>query len=86
MRTPAAADGIAFWRRIERDRKAPWRLARALGPLLLLSYLLRVATLAQAMRLVSRRLGLKATAVVLPMILRARGKGKVLSQLAGDED
>ena len=30
------ASGIAFWRRIERDRKAPWRLARALGPLLLL--------------------------------------------------
>ena len=67
LRTPAAADGIAFWRRIERDRKAPWRLARALGPLLLLSFLLRVATLAQAMRLVSKRLGLRAAAVVLPM-------------------
>jgi putative tricarboxylic transport membrane protein len=29
---------------------------------------------------------LALTAVVLPMILRARGKGKVLAQLAGDED
>jgi putative tricarboxylic transport membrane protein len=29
---------------------------------------------------------LAVTAVVLPMILRARGQGKVLSQLAGDED
>jgi len=67
LRTPQAAKGIAFWRRIERDRKAPWRLARALGPLLLLGYLLRLATLAQAMRLVSRRLGLRAAAVVLPM-------------------
>ena len=67
LRTAAAAQGIAFWRRIERDRKAPWRLARALGPKLLLSYLLRVATLAQAMRLVSGRLGLRAAAVVLPM-------------------
>ena len=27
--------GIAFWQRIERDRKAPWRLARAFGPVLL---------------------------------------------------
>ncbi|MGD9507804.1 MAG: NTP transferase domain-containing protein [Geminicoccaceae bacterium] len=67
LRTTAAAEGIAFWRRIERDRKAPWRLARAVGPLPLLSYLLRVATLAQAMRLVSRRLGLHLSAVVLPM-------------------
>lgn len=67
LRTAEAAQGIAFWRRIERDRKAPWRLARALGPLLLLSYLLRVATLEQAMRLVSKRLGLRAAAVVLPM-------------------
>ncbi|EHK59031.1 tripartite tricarboxylate transporter permease [Allomesorhizobium alhagi] len=29
---------------------------------------------------------LAVTAVVLPMILRARGQGKVLAQLAGDED
>jgi putative tricarboxylic transport membrane protein len=29
---------------------------------------------------------LAITAVVLPMILRARGQGKVLAQLAGDED
>ena len=29
---------------------------------------------------------LAATAVILPMILRARGRGKVLAQLAADED
>ena len=29
---------------------------------------------------------LALTAVVLPMVLRARGKGKMLAQLAGDED
>jgi putative tricarboxylic transport membrane protein len=29
---------------------------------------------------------LAATAVVLPIVLRARGKGRVLSQLGGDED
>ena len=57
LRTAAAQRGIEFWRRIERDRKAPWRLARAFGPVLLGAYLLRAATLNQAMRLVSRRLG-----------------------------
>jgi hypothetical protein len=67
LRTAAAEAGIAFWRRIERDRKAPWRLARAFGPLLLCAYLLRLATLAQAMRLVSRRLGVTAVAVAMPM-------------------
>jgi GTP:adenosylcobinamide-phosphate guanylyltransferase len=67
LRTGAAPRGIEFWRRIERDRKAPWRLARAFGPVLLAAYLLRVATLDQAMRLVSRRLGAAVTAVVMPM-------------------
>jgi GTP:adenosylcobinamide-phosphate guanylyltransferase len=67
LRTPAAERGIAFWQRIERDRKAPWRLARAFGPLLLLAYLLRLATLAQAMRLASRRLGLDVAAIPMPM-------------------
>ena len=32
------------------ERKQPWRLARAFGPTLLLTYLLRLCTLAQAMR------------------------------------
>ena len=67
LRTPEAERGIAFWQRIERDRKAPWRLAGAFGPLLLLTYLLRLATLAQAMRLVSRQLGLDVAAIPMPM-------------------
>ena len=66
LRTTAAARAIDFWRRIERDRKAPWRLARAFGPILLVAYLLRLATLAQAMALVSRRMGIRVAAVVMP--------------------
>ena len=66
LRTAAAARAIEFWRRIERDRKAPWRLARAFGPVLLAAYLLRVATLAQAPALVSRRLGIRVAAIVMP--------------------
>jgi len=29
---------------------------------------------------------LAATAVILPIVMRARGRGQVLAQLAGDED
>ena len=64
---PVAARGIAFWVRIERERKRPWRLARALGPMLLLTYLLRLCTLQQAMTLVSRRIGARVAAVPIPI-------------------
>jgi hypothetical protein len=67
LRTAAAERGIAFWQRLERDRKQPWRLARAFGPILLLAYLLRLCTLDQAMALASRRLGLRAAAIPLPI-------------------
>lgn len=67
LRTPAAARGVAFWQRLERERKRPWRLARALGPDLLLGYLLRFWTLDQAMARVSARLGLRVAAVPIPI-------------------
>jgi GTP:adenosylcobinamide-phosphate guanylyltransferase len=67
LRTREAHRGIEFWQRVERDRKAPWRLAGAFGPVLLLAYLLRLATLKQAMRLVSRRLGTRVAAIPMPM-------------------
>jgi GTP:adenosylcobinamide-phosphate guanylyltransferase len=67
LRTASAAAGIAFWVRIERDRKQPWRLARAFGPALLLAYLLRLCTLRQAMALASRRVGARAAAIAIPI-------------------
>ena len=67
LRTPAAAAGIAFWTRIERERKQPWRVARAFGPALLLAYLLRLCTLTQAMALASRRIGARAAAIPIPI-------------------
>jgi CTP:molybdopterin cytidylyltransferase MocA len=66
LSTARAARAIAFWEGLERDRKQPWRLALALGPHLLLAYLLRMWTLDQAMARASRRLGLEAVAVSLP--------------------
>jgi GTP:adenosylcobinamide-phosphate guanylyltransferase len=67
LRTPAAGGGIAFWGRVERDRKRPWRLARAFGPALLLAYLSRLCTLDRAMSLASRRLGARVAAVPIPV-------------------
>lgn len=66
LRTAAAQRGVELWQRLERDRKQPWRLARALGLDLLLAYLLRRYTLDEAMARVSGRLGVTAAAVVIP--------------------
>jgi 2-phospho-L-lactate guanylyltransferase (CobY/MobA/RfbA family) len=66
LRSDRAERAVAFWQRLERERKRPWRLARAFGPGLLLAYLLRLRTLSQAMALISRRLGLRVAAVSLP--------------------
>lgn len=63
---PAAASAVAFWRRVEADRKKPWRIARAFGWGSLLAYLLGRLTLEQAMRRVSRVMGCEARAVPLP--------------------
>ena len=63
---PAAASAVTFWRRVEADRKKPWRIARAFGYGSLLAYLLGRLTLDQAMRRVSRVMGCEARAVELP--------------------
>lgn len=46
--THRAAAAIDLWRAVEADRKRPWRIVRRLGPGLLLRYLLRRLTLAEA--------------------------------------
>ena len=59
--------GSRSGQRIERERKQPWRLARAFGPALLLAYLLRLCTLTQAMALASRRIGARVAAIPIPI-------------------
>ncbi len=61
-----AAAVLAFWRRVEGERKRPWRIARALGPGLLFAYLSRRLSLEAAMAKASVRIGGRARAVVLP--------------------
>jgi GTP:adenosylcobinamide-phosphate guanylyltransferase len=64
--TPASRDAVSFWRRVEKNRKSPLRIARELGPLTLLRYVFRRLTLAQAMDRLSARCGARVTAVCLP--------------------
>jgi len=55
-----------FWRRVESQRKNPLRIIRLLGWGAVIRYLLGLLTLDMALELVSRRLGLRIGAVILP--------------------
>lgn len=66
LMTPKAASAVAFWRRVEQDRKRPWRIVRAFGLGSLVAYGLRLLTLEAAMRRASARLGCVAKAIPLP--------------------
>ena len=66
LRTPAALRAVELWRRVEQQRKKPWRIAGVFGPRLLLGYLLRWWGLDDAIEVASRRLGILATAVKMP--------------------
>jgi len=65
LRTPQAADVLAFWRRLDSQRKTPWRWAVALGPMLLLRYLSGHLTLKEALERLSRRVGAEVGMVPL---------------------
>ncbi len=67
FRPPRALAAARFWRRVERDRKKPWRIARAFGFWPLLRLLLGRATLEQAFGIASRRLNITARPVLLSM-------------------
>ncbi|WP_306478392.1 nucleotidyltransferase family protein [Methyloversatilis sp.] len=56
-----------FWRRVEQQRKKPWRVVvGALGWVAVLRYLAGRLTLEQALARLSRRLGVRLGAVILP--------------------
>ena len=61
-----ARKAIAFWRRVEQDRKRPWRMIRAFGLGPLLAYLLGRLTLESAMARASAIIGARVAAVRLP--------------------
>ena len=64
--TPGGRRAVAFWRRVEQERKRPWRLVRAFGLGPLLTYLRGRLTLDDAMRRASTVIGARIAAARLP--------------------
>jgi CTP:molybdopterin cytidylyltransferase MocA len=64
--TPPSRRAAALWRRVEDQRKKPIKMLGELGWGVVLRYLLGRLTLADALREISRRMQLRAGAVVLP--------------------
>jgi CTP:molybdopterin cytidylyltransferase MocA len=61
-----AAAAAAFWTKVERYRKQPWRLFAAAGPRTLLEFLLGRLDLAAAADRLSAMLGLRVRVVTMP--------------------
>ena len=66
LKTPGARTAVAFWRRVETERKRPWRIVRAFGPRLLFGYFFGRLSLEAAMARASERLGCRVRSVTLP--------------------
>ena len=65
--SPKAKGALALWRSLDRDRKKPWRIVGAFGLGALVRYATGRIDLQSALALASRRLGLEARAVLMPM-------------------
>ena len=63
--TARALAAARFWQRAERDRKRPWRIARAFGALPLLRLLLFRPGVREALRIAGQRLGVAACPVFM---------------------
>lgn len=66
LRTPRAELAVCFWRRVEQERKRPWRMAKSFGIGTLLAYLSGRLTLDQAMGRISAVIGCECRAIALP--------------------
>jgi GTP:adenosylcobinamide-phosphate guanylyltransferase len=64
--SPEARKIADFWRRVEQDRKRPWRVMKALGWSSVLRYLLRRLTLDEALERLSKQLGINIGYIILP--------------------
>jgi GTP:adenosylcobinamide-phosphate guanylyltransferase len=63
--TPAGFGAPAWWARIEQQRKRPWRMVMMLGPAVLARFAFGRLSLATIEKYASRKMGLKATAIVM---------------------
>jgi len=64
--TPRARLAADFWRQVESQRKKPLRVIQVLGWMAVLRYLMGRLSLEEALDRISRRLGFKAGAVIMP--------------------
>jgi GTP:adenosylcobinamide-phosphate guanylyltransferase len=64
--TPEGRKAADLWRQVEAQRKSPLRIIKLLGWRAVLEYSLGILTLERAMKLLSKRFGLKLAAVILP--------------------
>lgn len=64
--TPAARRGVAFWRRVEDNRKRPLTMMRQVGWLTALRYAIGRLSLAQALRALGRRAEARLAIVDMP--------------------
>jgi len=64
--TPRGREFIRFWRKLEQERKHPWRLIRALGLSPFIRYLWGQLTTADVVQKVQKKLDLKVAFIVLP--------------------
>ena len=58
--TARGRNAVAFWRRLERDRKKPWKMAISLGPRTLLRLAFRRLTMRHAADAIGRQAGARA--------------------------
>lgn len=65
FKTAKAREAALFWRRVESQRKQPWRIARAFGLTNLALFLTRRLDLESAFQRVSRVLGIQVRAIEL---------------------
>ena len=64
---PEGLSAVRLWRRVERERKRPWRMAKAFGLRMLIAYFTGRLTLEAALARISALAGARAGAVVLPV-------------------
>ncbi|HVI32882.1 nucleotidyltransferase family protein [Phenylobacterium sp.] len=77
LASPRALAAVRLWRRVEAERKRPWRMAAILGPGILVGFLLGRLTLTRAVARLGRLAGVRAAAVATPYGLAAVDVDKI---------
>jgi len=83
--TPRAGNAVAFWRRIEEQRKHPLKIVRVLGLLAVLRYLLGRLTLEEGLARLSVLMDARAGAVWMPDAEAAVDVDKVEDWMLAEE-